>query len=123
MLLLAALAGCASVPENAVSERLDERTGTTVTTMQKPIELVSTEPRGSNSDPFAYLAPFETNRMGQRELFLWIAVPDERGGASRLAEGCEPLTKGGLHMYLSGRWIEKRSDIDRFQASHSETRL
>ena len=93
MLLLAALAGCASVPENAVSERLDERTGTTVTTMQKPIELVSTEPRGSNSDPFAYLAPFETNRMGRRELFLWIAVPDERGGASApvLLVGGAPL--------------------------------
>lgn len=80
--VLAALGGCATVPQNAVSEHLDERTGTTVTTMQKPIELVSTEPRGSNSDPFAYVAPFETNRMGRRELYLWIAVPDERGGAA-----------------------------------------
>ena len=77
-----AAAGCASVPENAVAERLDERTGTTVTAMQRPVELVATEPRGANSDPFAYLAPFETNRMGARQLYLWVAVPDERGGAA-----------------------------------------
>jgi hypothetical protein len=75
------LAGCAAVPDNAVAEQLDERTGTTVTRIERPIELVSTEPRGNNTDPFAYVAPFETNRMGQRELYLWVAVPDERGGA------------------------------------------
>ena len=81
--LVAGLAACAAVPENTVAERLDERTGTTVTAMQRPIELVSTEPRGSgSSDPFAYLAPFETNRMGQRDLYLWVAIPDERGGAA-----------------------------------------
>jgi hypothetical protein len=75
-------AGCAAVPDNAVSERLDERTGTTLTSMQRPVELVSTEPRGNNTDPFAYVAPFETNRMGERSLYLWVAVPDERGGAA-----------------------------------------
>jgi hypothetical protein len=79
--LLPMLAGCAAVPGNTVAEQLDERTGTTVTRIERPLELVSTEPRGSNTDPFAYVAPFETNRMGQRELYLWVAVPDERGGA------------------------------------------
>ena len=81
-LLFGLAAGCASLPENAVAERLDERTGTTVTAMQRPIELVSVEPRGNNSDPFAYVAPFETNRMGTRQLYLWVAVPDERGGSA-----------------------------------------
>jgi hypothetical protein len=75
------LGGCAALPGNSVAEQLDERTGTTVTHMQRPIELVSTEPRGRNTDPFAYVAPFETNRMGRREIYLWVAVPDERGGA------------------------------------------
>lgn len=75
------LGGCAAVPDNAVAEQLDERTGTTVTRIERPIELVSTEPRGNNTDPFAYIAPFETNRMGERQLYLWVAVPDERGGA------------------------------------------
>jgi hypothetical protein len=79
--LASLLGGCAAVPENTVAEQLDERTGTTVTRIERPIELVSTEPRGSNTDPFAYVAPFETNRMGQRQLYLWVAVPDERGGA------------------------------------------
>ncbi len=69
------------MPDNTVAEQLDERTGTTVTRIERPIELVSTEPRGSNTDPFAYVAPFETNRMGLRQLYLWVAVPDERGGA------------------------------------------
>jgi hypothetical protein len=91
--LFALGAGCASLPENAVAERLDERTGTTVTAMQRPVELVSTEPRGSNSDPFAYVAPFETNRMGARQLYLWVAAPDERGGAGVpvVLLGNEPL--------------------------------
>ncbi|MCC6172156.1 MAG: hypothetical protein IT481_09020 [Gammaproteobacteria bacterium] len=80
--LIASLAACAAVPDNGIAERLDERTGTTVTAMQRAIELVSTEPRGGSGDPFAYLAPFETNRMGRRELYLWVAVPDERGGAA-----------------------------------------
>jgi hypothetical protein len=99
-LLLAALVvlptwvgGCAAIPDNSVAEQLDERTGTTVTRIDRPIELVSTEPRGSNSDPFAFVAPFETNRMGRRELYLWVAVPDERGGAMApvVAAATEPL--------------------------------
>jgi hypothetical protein len=93
------LGGCAAVPANAVAEQLDERTGTTVTRIERPIELVSTEPRGNNTDPFAYLAPFETNRMGQRQLYLWVAVPDERGGAR------PPVVLAGseiLHMVSKG---------------------
>ncbi len=78
---VALLGGCAALPDNTVAELLDERTGTTVTRMERPIELVSTEPRGGSTDPFAFVAPFETNRMGQRQLYLWVAVPDERGGA------------------------------------------
>ncbi len=75
------LSGCAAVPVNTVAEQLDEVTGTTVTRVERPIELVAIEPRGANSDPFAYLAPFETNRMGQRQLYLWVAIPDERSVA------------------------------------------
>lgn len=71
------LSGCATLPDNAVQERLDERTGTTVTALQRALELVSTAPRRGQSDPFAYLAPFETNRMGTREIYLWVAVPNE----------------------------------------------
>jgi hypothetical protein len=76
------VAGCATVPDNAVEEVLDESTGTSLTRLVQPIELLTVAPRGPNADPFAYLAPFETNRMGRRQAYLWLAVPDERGAAS-----------------------------------------
>lgn len=69
--------GCIGLPEQDVLEALDEATGTSLTRLARPIELLTVEPRGPGADPFAYVAPFETNRMGQRRAFLWIAVPDE----------------------------------------------
>ena len=69
------LAGCATAPAEAQSERLDDNTGTTLTLMPKPVELVVEKSRGAKSDPFAYVAPFETNRMGSHELFLWVSAP------------------------------------------------
>jgi hypothetical protein len=82
MLASLLLAACGSTPRNATTEALDERTGTTVTRLEKPVELLALEARGANLDPFAYLAPFETNRMGRRALYLWIAVPDEQRDAA-----------------------------------------
>lgn len=72
-------AGCATVPDKPVEEVLDESTGTSLTRLARPIELLTAAPRGPNADPFAYVAPFETNRMGQRRAYLWLAFPDERG--------------------------------------------
>jgi len=74
-----ALAGCATPPADADSERLDSNTGTTVTLMPKPIELIVDRTRGPKTDPFAYVAPFETNRMGSHELFLWVSAPQVAG--------------------------------------------
>jgi hypothetical protein len=85
LLAVAALAGCAARPANDIREQLDEASGTTLTRMDAPVELTTTTPRGANADPFAYVGAFETNRMGKRERWLWIAVPDERGDA-RLPE-------------------------------------
>ncbi|MEZ5459096.1 MAG: hypothetical protein R3E65_07250 [Steroidobacteraceae bacterium] len=95
-LLAAVLAGCAARPANDVRELLDEATGTTLTRLASPVELTTTAPRGANADPFAYVAPFETNRMGRRERWLWIAVPDERGDAlvPTLAVGGEEVVLG-----------------------------
>ena len=73
--LVCALAGCATAPTDAPSERLDSNTGTTVTLMPKPVELIVDRAHGPRTDPFAYLAPFETNRMGSHELFLWVSAP------------------------------------------------
>jgi hypothetical protein len=90
--LLCACSSQAVLPE---SEMLDSQTGTTVIRMPKPVELVTEQPRGAQADPFAYLAPFETNRMGERTLFLWISAPQDTGGALQqpkvLCDG-QPLT-------------------------------
>jgi len=71
------LAGCATLPVDAAEEQLDRDTGTTVTRLLRPVELLATAPRGRNADPFAYLAPFETNRVGERRLFLWASMPGD----------------------------------------------
>jgi hypothetical protein len=74
----AALSACAPLPTEA-DERLDANTGTTVTVMPRPVELLIVRPAGTKNDPFAYLAPFETNRMGSHEMFLWISAPQIAG--------------------------------------------
>ncbi|MEJ1966412.1 MAG: hypothetical protein WDO56_34630 [Gammaproteobacteria bacterium] len=74
-----ALAGCATEPTDAENQRLDTNTGTTVTLMPKPVELVIEKSKGPKTDPFAYMAPFETNRMGSHELYLWVSAPQVAG--------------------------------------------
>jgi hypothetical protein len=73
------LSACAVAPIEQDSERLDANTGTTVTVMPKPVELIVDRTTGSKTDPFAYVAPFETNRMGSHELFLWVTAPQIAG--------------------------------------------
>jgi len=74
------LGACATLPTEPVSETLDPDTAITVTTLSRPIELVSqNNNRGKQTDPFAYIAPFETNRMGAKELFLWVSTPQAQG--------------------------------------------
>jgi hypothetical protein len=75
----ALLGACATAPGESVSEKLDPDTATTVTTLSRPIELLSQTNRSKQLDPFAYIAPFETNRMGARDLFLWISTPQAKG--------------------------------------------
>jgi hypothetical protein len=70
------LAACASLPEDApVVEQLDAETGATVTRLGHPVELYRETPVLDATGRFAFVAPFETNRMGTRDLYLWIAVP------------------------------------------------
>ena len=75
----AVLVGCATEPTEPVSEKLDPDTATTVTILNHPIELLSQTGRSRQTDPFAYIAPFETNRMGSRDLFLWVSTPQAQG--------------------------------------------
>jgi hypothetical protein len=71
-----ALQACAAVTVgNSTIEVLDQETGITVTRLARPLELTVTEGRGPTGDPFGYLGVFQTNRMGARAEYLWIAVP------------------------------------------------
>jgi hypothetical protein len=78
LLIAAALAACASVPDDApVVEQLDEETGLTIARLGRPLELYRENFRKDTLGKFAFLGPFETNQMGRRELYLWVALPLE----------------------------------------------
>jgi len=69
---------CAALPDDApVVEQLDTETGTTVARLGKPIEVYRESFLQEPTGRFAFIAPFETNLMGKRELFVWLAVPVE----------------------------------------------
>ena len=72
------LVACAALPDDApVVEQLDSDTGATITRLGHPIEMFRETFVQDATGRFAFLAPFETNQMGARELYLWIAVPIE----------------------------------------------
>jgi len=74
----ALLGACATLPEDApIVEQLDTDTGTTVTRLGRPVEIYRETFLQESAGRFAFIGPFETNLMGQRELFVWLAVPIE----------------------------------------------
>lgn len=66
---------CATTPSQPIVEKLDPDTATTLTVLKKPVELVAESLHNAGGDPFAYLAPFDTNRMGKHAQFLWLSAP------------------------------------------------
>lgn len=95
------IAGCAAAPEEGpVMERLDSETGITVSRLDKPVELYRDTFLQEAAGRFAFIAPFETNQMGTREYFLWIALPVTP------APGFDPsieLDDAALALTLAGR--------------------
>jgi hypothetical protein len=80
------ITACAAVPDDAaVRDVLDERTGITVTRLGRAVELSVSVGRGPAGDPFAYLGIFETNHMGERAEFVWLAVPSGAQGVQAMA--------------------------------------
>ncbi len=74
------VAGCAAMPvTEPVAEKLDPDTATTVTVLSTPIELFAQTSKSKQTDPFAYIAPFETNRMGSKECFCGCPLRRRRG--------------------------------------------
>jgi hypothetical protein len=72
------IAGCAALPDDASTvEQLDEQTGLTIARLGRPMELYRETFQRDPAGRLAFLGPFETNRMGTRALYLWIALPLE----------------------------------------------
>ncbi len=70
------LGACAALPDDApVVEQLDAETGATIARFGHAFELYRETFVVTPSGRFAFIGPFETNQMGTRELFLWVAVP------------------------------------------------
>ena len=79
------LGACAALPDDAsVVEKLEPETGVTITRLGHPIELYRETFLKDPAGRIAFLGPFETNQMGQREQFLWIACGRTRIGSCRL---------------------------------------
>jgi len=82
-------AGCDTTRPPGVRENLDPVTGTTAIALSRPLELVTEESRGTQRDPFAYLGPFVIDRMGARQRFLWVSVPQDNGVISAVSVLCD----------------------------------
>ncbi|MGH8259830.1 MAG: hypothetical protein ACREUG_09080 [Steroidobacteraceae bacterium] len=80
---------CSSPGAPRVADRLDPITGNTVIVLAEPVQLVTVENRGPSHDPFAFAAPFDVDRMGHRELYLWISVPQDDGTSTHLQVYCD----------------------------------
>jgi hypothetical protein len=74
---LALLSACASEGSIKPAESLDERTGMTVGSLEKPLELVQSGPFAVTPEPhvsIAYLGPVEWDNMGAITYGLWVHI-------------------------------------------------
>ena len=92
-LISVALTACTAAPVQPVTEKLDPATGTTLIVISDPVQMVTEQNRGASRDPFAFVAPFEVDRMGDRKLFLWLSTPEDNGPVMRVDVLCggQPL--------------------------------
>ena len=91
------LGACAAIPDDSpVVEDLDSETGITVSRLGRPVELYRETFRQDSTGRFAFIGPFETNNMGARELYLWVAVPVENAAAGNptISADGKPLSLG-----------------------------
>jgi hypothetical protein len=74
---LLVLAACTAGPAPPVHDTLDTKTGSTVSVMREPLELLTSGYIGTRGGAFAFLGPFEIDQMGTRTLFLWVLLPHD----------------------------------------------
>lgn len=108
------LSACATTSPQPVVERLDPDTATTLTVVQKPVELLAANLHGPGGDPFAFIAPFETDRMGHRVQYLWMSAPGVEGAKVEPRLLCDgqaltlaPVESDVAHLGLSHAPYEK----------------
>lgn len=103
-------ASCSSGPSARVADRLDPNTGTTVIVLAQPVQLVTVENRGLSRDPFAFAAPFDVDRMGNRQLYLWVSVPNDNGmpASVRVLCGDRPLELARARLDLARLQLSRR---------------
>jgi hypothetical protein len=107
-ILLLLLCACAAAPGPAVHDKLDAKTGSTVSVLPEPFELLTSGYIGAHTGAFAYLGPFEIDQMGARTLYLWVLLPHDVSSSVAPVIHCDdtpvtlPLQSGGLgHMGLA----------------------
>lgn len=123
VVLAALLCGCAT-EQSAVVDRLDERTGVTVTYSRTPFVFSS----GETADSFPQMdlvqvGPIEINRMGALEYYLWLGITEYR--LRDLANGRPPeyesivfnLDGEEMHLDVAG-W--SHADIGTSEAVYSK---
>lgn len=109
-LVISALsAACSSAPTPRVADRLDPVTGTTAIVLAKPVQLETVENRGPSRDPFAFIAPFDIDRMGNRELYLWVSVPQDGGVPANVQVLCDdrPLELARVRLDLGALQLSR----------------
>jgi len=85
-----------------VHDRLDAKTGSTVSVLPEPLELLTSGYIGTHTGAFAYLGPFEIDQMGARTLYLWVLLPHDISSSVAPVIHCDdaavtlPLQAGGL---------------------------
>lgn len=88
LLATAVVTGCASVPQDKpLRERLDDNTGATMTTLERPMAFYREQPMlAANARDYVYLGPVEVNRSGELTYMLWAAYAStiDRGRGSGL---------------------------------------
>ena len=87
---VALIAACAADPA-AMRQTLDAKTGSTVNVPAAPMVLFASVYRSTPVAAFAYLGPFDVDRMGMHTLFLWLLVPDELPSTAPLLQ-CDGKT-------------------------------
>lgn len=100
--VLLLIASCATAPPAPVQDKLDSKTGSTVSVLPDPVVLLTSGYVGARTGAFAYLGPFEVDEMGKRMLYLWVLVPKDVSATVAPVIKCDsnivdvPLQKGSL---------------------------